>query len=299
MIGLHNYRPVVPEKMAERGFITTIAIGQDQDKSIGQLDNCYCRHLTSLPESISQLESLKKLDLSICWRSTSLPEFIGQLKNLEELNLSWCHTLTSLPESVGQLENLVELNLFKCRRLITLPESIGQLEKLEKLNASGCTGVTSLPESIGQLKLEKLDLSHSGLKSLPECIEQLKNLVKLDLSNCQLKEPPHFIYEIHPELVVGMEGNPITLLSQKFVKVWENNPAIRMEDGFQNMEGLDLSKLQQPPQSVFRKGLEACVKYYCSLCLKCKMLNVTVLGNTGAGKSSQDNTARKSKLSGS
>ncbi|MBR3425219.1 MAG: hypothetical protein IKG79_04140 [Neisseriaceae bacterium] len=56
------------------------------------------------------LKTLTELELVVeC--ITTLPESIGQLQNLQELNLSGCGNLEMLPESIKQLQNLQELNL--------------------------------------------------------------------------------------------------------------------------------------------------------------------------------------------
>lgn len=62
-----------------------------------------CR-ITTLPESISNLESLKKLRLENNMLTT-LPESIGNLTSLKEINLEG-NKLTTLPESFCQLRNL-------------------------------------------------------------------------------------------------------------------------------------------------------------------------------------------------
>ena len=80
--------------------------------------------LTSIPESIGELNNLEYLYLSFN-QLTSLPESIGDLSNLEYLYLSQ-NQLTSLPENIGNLSSLNELYLFY-NQLTSLPESICNL----------------------------------------------------------------------------------------------------------------------------------------------------------------------------
>ena len=162
-------------------------------ESIGQLQNLKeltlesCINLSTLPESIGQLKNLTTLRLRNCKNLTTLPESIGQLSNLKKLDLDGYYNLTTLPESIGQLQNLQELSLSSCKNLTTLSESIGQLQNLQKLHLSGCENLQRLPESIGQLQnLQYLDLSGcENLTTLPESIGQLKNLTTLYLDGCK------------------------------------------------------------------------------------------------------------------
>jgi len=112
---------------------------------------------------------------------SSLPESIGNLNSLKELYIGG-NQLISLPESIGNLNSLQELDL-SYNKLTSLPESIGNLNSLKKLDISN-NQLTSLPESIGNLNsLQIFDLEANGLTSLPE---RIKNALReLKKQGCQ------------------------------------------------------------------------------------------------------------------
>jgi Leucine-rich repeat (LRR) protein len=81
----------------------------------------YSKGLTSLPETIGDLNSLRHLDLRQNY-FTYLPETIGQLRALRVFYLNE-NQITTLPEMVGDLTSLEELYLNE-NNLPPLPESI-------------------------------------------------------------------------------------------------------------------------------------------------------------------------------
>ena len=165
--------------------------------------------LTSLPDSIGNLQALKILYLYQN-RLTSLPESIGNLQVLEWLGLAR-NTLTSLPKSIGNLNALNYLILSQ-NTLTSLPESIGNLQALEWFDLSYNT-LTSLPESIGNLQaLDSFDLSHNSLNSLPESIGNLPLLFSLDLSQNTLTSLPESIGNLQALEWLELSHNTLTSL---------------------------------------------------------------------------------------
>jgi GTPase SAR1 family protein len=148
--------------------------------------------LSTLPESITQLQNLTALDLRGN-RLSTLPESITQLQNLTALDLS-NNQLSTLPESISRLQNLTALDLSN-NQLSTLPESITQLQNLKELYLRD-NELSMLPNSISQLQnLRRLDLSHNQLSTLPESIGQLQKLSYLYLRANSLIRPPAEIAE--------------------------------------------------------------------------------------------------------
>ena len=165
--------------------------------------------MTSLPESIRNLQALEWLDLSQN-TLTSLPESMGNLQALERLDLSH-NTLTSLPESMGNLQALEWLDL-SLNTLTSLPESIGNLQALKTLYLSD-NMLTSLPESIGNLQaLETLDLFHNTLTSLPASIGNLQALKTLYLYRNTLTSLPASIGNLHALETLDLFRNTLTSL---------------------------------------------------------------------------------------
>jgi len=90
--------------------------------------------------------------------------------------------LSGSAEALESLTNLRDLKLRDHHGLCKLGEWIARLEKLEKLDVSCCSSLASLPNEIVSLKnLIELDASHCGLRSLPEELDALSKLKRLDL----------------------------------------------------------------------------------------------------------------------
>ena len=167
------------------------------------------RNVTSLPESIGQLQELSYLSFRYN-RLASLPESISQLHKLSELYLAY-NLLTSLPESIGQLRGLGLLEI-AANRLASLPDSIGQLQELFTLELQGNL-LTSLPESIGQLQaLGNLYLDHNQLMLLPESVGQLQRLGLLYLQSNRLTSLPNSIGQLQVLQALALNDNQLASL---------------------------------------------------------------------------------------
>lgn len=147
--------------------------------------------LPCFPDQMHRLAHLKSIDIRGAGLS-ELPHSINELTQLDVLRLSE-NPIRSLPESISQLHQLRELSITFCPELTALPEHLavrnasGQREGLVNLRTLQLsnTGIRSLPSSIRYLKdLETIDLSRSPITSLPSEIHQLPLLEELDLQGC-------------------------------------------------------------------------------------------------------------------
>ena len=182
----------------------------------------------NLPANFGDLSSLKTFYLGYNYSSnyyrvdlTSLPESIGDLNNLEILNI-FGSDITALPNSIGNLNNLEEFTMIRSK-LTTLPESMGRLDSLTKLDLT-YNQLTTLPDSIGYMNsLEVLNLDgttyssiyNNNITSLPASINNLSNLKELnakynlingniDLSNLTLLETLYLDHNYIDELKLGV-----------------------------------------------------------------------------------------------
>ncbi|XP_060673949.1 TMV resistance protein N-like [Ziziphus jujuba] len=173
-----------------------------------------CTSLVQFCSSLQNLEKLTYLKLNGC---SKLRDVEGMFKRPEKLSESWIQKFISnvwpypsqahisqkfapnlrclllretaiekVPPSIVCLSGLAELDLGFCKRLKSLPTSICHLNSLEQLDLRGCEELKTLPEILKPMgRLKRLYLSESGIKELPESIENLVSLKILRMDECQ------------------------------------------------------------------------------------------------------------------
>ncbi|KAG6676248.1 hypothetical protein I3842_15G142800 [Carya illinoinensis] len=159
-----------------------------------ELDFSYCSSLKKLPRSF-KLRSLELLELDDCTSLENFPEIECEMKYLKDLSLESTE-IQELPSSITYLTGLETLYINECISLVHFPVNIFQLEHLRDVSIINCPNFANfgkesfLPESNNSLShLRILNLSGSGIVSLPPCIEGFVGLSKLDLRDCkQLEE---------------------------------------------------------------------------------------------------------------
>ncbi|XP_059455234.1 disease resistance protein RPV1-like [Corylus avellana] len=159
--------------------------------------------IEKLPSSIGYLIGVKKLYLAGCTNLTSLPDSIYQLQNLEYLNLNGCTSIERLPSSIGYLVRIKTLDLGGCTNLMNLPNSIYQLQHLQQLDLQGCSKVVKFPnnrQSIPSIASTKEFEISSAVESVQPFLVSndgcssisFPKLQWLDLGNCALSESNFF-----------------------------------------------------------------------------------------------------------
>ncbi|KAL8157796.1 hypothetical protein AgCh_002488 [Apium graveolens] len=88
--------------------------------------------IEQLPDSFSNLRNLADLKLRVCKYLTSLPNSLGQMQSLKELEASFTG-IEELPDSIGQLPKIQRLDFGGCEKLNYVPDSIRNLTSLERL----------------------------------------------------------------------------------------------------------------------------------------------------------------------
>ncbi|KAH0681011.1 hypothetical protein KY284_022096 [Solanum tuberosum] len=146
--------------------------------------------------SLPVLGKLKYINLSESRKLVRTPDFSG-IPNLERLVLEGCVNLVEINFSVRDLRRLVLLNLKNCRNLKTLPKII-QLESLEVLILSGCLKLKKLSIIKEEMNhLSQVYLEGTGLRELPESIENFSGVTLINLSNCKdLENLPSSIFRL-------------------------------------------------------------------------------------------------------
>ena len=230
--------------------------------------------LTTLPESVGQLQNLRTLDVAEN-QLTTLPDTLGQLQNLQTLEARE-NQLTALPESLGQLQNL-ELLFAQWNQLTALPESLGQLQNLQQLDVEN-NQLTALPESLGQLQnLQQLDARRNQLAALPESLGQLQELVRLSLDGNPFKSAPPVYFQLRALESIDLERTGIERLPpdiknlQKVTQIFVQGNQLRAlppELGdLPKLKNLHLEDngLPDPYPELIKRGTEAVLTYLRSL----------------------------------
>jgi Leucine-rich repeat (LRR) protein len=147
------------------------------------LEDCIC--LVQIHESIGDLQRLLILNLRNCTSLMELPEEMSRLNSLQELVLDGCSNLDSLMNM--ELEHHQGRSLLQSDGIVASTSYITSLPlKLffpSRFSAREMLRFTSfsLPRS-----LERIDLSGTSIRALPESIKDLGLLRELYLRNCKM-----------------------------------------------------------------------------------------------------------------
>ncbi|CAN1745097.1 Disease resistance protein RPV1 [Linum perenne] len=138
-------------------------------------------------QTSSELSLSRFLELHLCRNSQleSLPKSIWNMVS-SYLVVNGSPLLEILPEVSEPIYGLTGLVIIDCGSLKTLPSSISNIRSLESLDLSR-TGIRSLPSSIHELgKLARIELRFcKSLESIPSSIHKLSRLTKLYMYGCE------------------------------------------------------------------------------------------------------------------
>ncbi|GAV67026.1 NB-ARC domain-containing protein [Cephalotus follicularis] len=151
-------------------------------KSLSSLSIAELPKLTSLPKGLQHLPMLSSLTIENC-KQLDLSSDDMQWQGLESLyfvSLLRLHHEVSLTRVLQHLASLEELNIIECR--VQDPSDAGILSKvsLRMLRLYGIPGLESLPDWLQQITtLQKLEISYcSDFKTLPEWMKHLNPVIK-------------------------------------------------------------------------------------------------------------------------
>jgi Leucine-rich repeat (LRR) protein len=167
---------------------------------LSSLSSLYLSQQQEIPEWVGELTSLHELEISWCSGITELRDNMRQLTELHSLALKYCNSIASLPYWLGELTSLKKLTIHHCGLVRSLPEGIQQLTNLQDLYIGQCPALQKWCETEEEImkptpnqkracvlptSLKKLTIYDSpGISSLPEGIQQLTNLRKIDIRCC-------------------------------------------------------------------------------------------------------------------
>ena len=311
-----------PQVLGKLKSLKTLGIGENENiqnlpvklENLTNLEtlNMVGCGLTEFPQVLGKLKSLKKLFIGENENIQNLPVTLENLTNLETLNMVGC-SLTEFPQVLCKLKSLKVLDISGYPNIRSLPSTLEDLTRVKTLDLSGC-GLTEFPPVLCKLKsLQNLNISRNPLKELstsifeikwlhslnvsgtyitclPRSIERCEHLEELNISATLINEFPTVIFKMINLRNVEAKYVEIKVLDEDFVKLWSQRPEIFTEGRFQKVVGFLTVHFMKPPNEIVQRGPEACSKYYRALraddAVNCSILNVTVMGKTGAGKSS-------------
>ncbi|CAA7045339.1 unnamed protein product [Microthlaspi erraticum] len=137
-----------------------------------------CTSLVELPSSIRNLYKLKRLCMGTCVKLRVIPTNIN-LASLQHVNMSHCSSLRIFPD----ISRNIELLNVRDTKIEDVPASIvGRLSRCRWLTigSKSLKRLTHVPEGV-----TRLDLSHSDIKKIPDCVIRLPVLTCLILQNCR------------------------------------------------------------------------------------------------------------------
>ncbi|XP_042960908.1 disease resistance protein TAO1-like [Carya illinoinensis] len=178
-----------------------------------------CTSLENFPEIECEMKYLRCVELKSCVIQ-ELPSSITYLIGLETLYINECNSLVHFPVNIFQLEYLQDVCILYCPNFVNFGKEVGhngQFVSCTQENEISSIMELSPPESNNLFRtfnfsssLKTLNLSGSGIGSLPPCIEGFVGLSKLDLTYCkQLEEilhlPPN-VEEVYAEGCSGLKN---------------------------------------------------------------------------------------------
>ncbi|XP_024026910.1 disease resistance protein RPP5-like [Morus notabilis] len=204
-------------------------------------------HLEQLWVGVQDLEKLTDIDLRHSIHLTQIPD-LSRAPNLARINLQYCtnlfqgplHTQQNLNKLQSVPDRIFDAASMTTLTLNTLPMTITR--SVVSLNLSS-TGITSLPSSIVSLNnLSKLSLRNcTRLASLPSCMNKLDSLKELRLDGCS-------ILEMFPELPLNIMKLDIGGTAIKHV------PSSSIEDRFYlwSIKMSNCKSLTSLPSNIFK-----------------------------------------------
>ena len=244
------------------GVIPTI-IGQAKRLNylnLGRNGNIFGGNLTGpIPRSIGELRELTFLGLHGNHLTGQIPEEIGNLINLEELDLQGNPESGNpgllegeVPSSINNLRKLTRIELQRNQLGGSFPiiRNLTQLDFLQiahnnftnidgAFHARNVTNIYAKDNNIMELNtissgfermsLQKLNLMHNSLRSLPEEFGNLTSLVELSLSSNRFPSIPRFISKLINLEVLQLSDNKIKTLSANVLSNLNNLRVLQLD----------------------------------------------------------------------
>ncbi|GLI66638.1 hypothetical protein VaNZ11_010474 [Volvox africanus] len=202
--------------------------------------------LTDLPRTFA---CLPMVDLFLSENLfEKVPIAVLGMSQLAKLSMACCR-LKEVPDALGSVGTLKFLDL-SFNELRALPEGLSRLTALNALNIS-FNPLTGFPPVLTTITgLLELNLDHTGVKTVPEGLGELRRLEGLQLEGCPLPEPAATLYAANPLLLVQVHNTALTSLDLSGLGL-EKIPQLSRLVG---LTALDLSRnnFTLPPSELIR-----------------------------------------------
>lgn len=195
--------------------------------------------MEEIPEQVFHLKALRTLDLS----KNKLQQLgnVGQLTELKSFNCDDNLLQSSSLSSISTLDKLQSLSLGKNRLQNPANQSFPTLPTNIKTLKIYYNSFSSIPKQILDPKLrmlEKLDLSHNNIASIPSDIVKLVALTELNLDNNLIVCIPNELGMLTRLKVLSLKNNHIQVTSTNFTAA---NPQPIPAAVFENTSLIDLN----------------------------------------------------------
>ncbi|XP_040947364.1 receptor-like protein 7 [Gossypium hirsutum] len=162
---------------------------------------------------LSSLTNLEELSMSNCNLSGPIEDSLRKLKNLSIIHLDRNNLSAVVPAFLAHLPNLTSLRLSSCGLHGQFPREILQVRMLQSLDVLDNEKLQgSLPEFHHNGSLQNLVLSGTNFSgSLPQSIDKLVNLTRLDLSSCNFSGAiPSSVSNLQQLVYLDLSSNNFT-----------------------------------------------------------------------------------------
>jgi hypothetical protein len=161
--------------------------------------------ITKLPSWIGDLKNLESIDLSFN-KLESLPEELSDLNKLKILDL-FNNNLKDLPKGFSKLESLDSLDLSK-NKFEEFPKEISKLKTLKSLYLA-LNSLKEINQDFDSKDLIHLDLRGNNLQKVPDFILNQTKLTKLFLNNNKIATLPNELDNLRNLKFFEIKNNPL------------------------------------------------------------------------------------------
>ncbi len=160
-------------------------------------------NLATLPSSLTQLKKLVTLDLSDN-RLTETPSWLTMLKVLDELSLNH-NELDTSKDFLKGAKHVRKLHL-NGNGFTQVPTALDGMTKLVVIDLKD-NKIEEIPAFISNLPLRGLCLANNMIEELPAHMSQMRNLRTLELQSNSLRSLPNFLLSLANLVYVDVSNN--------------------------------------------------------------------------------------------